>query len=152
MNQKASFFVVRKADIAKTLNTKPTDGKKLLEPLKSIAAAQALPFNVLEDKNVSNDAEVHTHESDLWFCLEGSVLFVCGGEMVAPWYGKKADGTENPNELKAKTIKGRKKTVLKPGDWLWIPAGVPHSHSAKGTARLIIVKIPCVYYAGGAVF
>jgi len=143
MNQQKSF-VVRKADIAKTLKTKPTDGKRLLEPLKSIVAAHTLPMNILEDKNVVNDAEVHTHESDLWLCLEGVVTFTCGGTMVRPWHGKRADGTENPNELKAKTIKGGKKMVLKPGDWLWIPAGVPHSHSAKGTARLVIVKIPKV--------
>lgn len=142
MNQKNNFFVVRKADIAKTLKRKPTDGKRLLEPMKTIAAAQALPFNILEDKNVSNDAEVHTHESDLWLCLEGTVMFVCGGTMFRPWYGKKADGTENPNELKARKIKGGKKIILKSGDWFWIPAGVPHSHSAKGAARLVIVKIP----------
>lgn len=143
MNQKTSF-VVRKADIAKTLKTKPANGKRLLEPLKSIAATHALPFNILEDKNVANDAEVHTREGDLWYCLEGSVTFICGGKMVAPWHGKSADGTDNPNELKARKIKGGKEMVLKPGDWLWIPAGVPHSHHTKGTARLVIIKIPKV--------
>ena len=32
--------------------------------------------------------------------------------------------------------------ILKQGDWLWIPAGEPHQHSATGTARLVIIKIP----------
>ncbi|MBI3020095.1 MAG: cupin domain-containing protein [Parcubacteria group bacterium] len=141
MNRQKSF-VVRKADIAKTLKTKPVDGKRLLEPLKAIAAAHALPFNVLEDKNVSNDAEVHKHEGDLWYCLSGEVTFIHGGEMVAPWVSKKPDGLLNENELKAKEIRGGTEVTLAPGDWLWIPAGVPHSHSAKGTARLVIVKIP----------
>lgn len=142
--RKETSFVVRKADIAKTLKTKPSDGKRLLEPMKTIASAHAVPFNVLEDKNVANDAEVHLHESDLWYCLEGSVTFVCGGTMVRPSHGKRADGTDNPSELKAKTIRGGKKMVLNQGDWLWIPAGVSHSHRTKGTARLIIIKIPKV--------
>jgi len=143
MNQQKSF-VVRKADIAKTLKTKPIDGKRLLEPMKAIAATHGLPMNILEDRNVANDAEVHTREGDLWHCLEGSVTFVCGGKMVAPWYGKKADGTENKNEIKAKKIKGGKTMILSSGDWLWIPAGVSHSHRTKGIARLVIIKIPKV--------
>ena len=132
------------ADIARTLKAKPSGGKRLLEPLKSIAAANALPFNILEDKNVSNDAEVHMHEGDLWCCLAGRVTFVCGGKMVSPWFWEKADGTKNKNEIKAKKIKGGKTMVLSPGDWLWIPAGVSHSHRTKGTARLVIIKIPKV--------
>ena len=145
MKDKQKSFVIRKTDIAKTLKTKPTDGKKLLEPFKTIAAIHTLPLNILEDKNVANDAEAHKYEGDLWQCLQGKVSFVCGGTLVRPWHGKKADGTENKNELKAKTIKGGEKMILKQGDWLWIPAGVPHSHSAKGVARLVIIKIPVPY-------
>ncbi len=124
------------------LKIAPTDGKRLLEPLKSLAALHKLPLNILEDQNVSNDAEVHAHESDLWLCLEGEITFVCGGEMIEPWFGKKADGSPNENELKAKEIRGGTEIVLKPGDWLWIPVGEPHLHHTKGVARLVIIKIP----------
>lgn len=141
MNLQKSF-VVRKTEIDKTLQAIPIDGKQLLEPLKSLAAQEKLPINILEDQNVSNDAEVHLHESDLWLCLSGEVTFVCGGEMVDPWFGKKSDGSVNENDLKAKEIRGGTEVVLKPGDWLWIPAGEPHQHGAKGTARLVIIKIP----------
>jgi len=58
------------------------------------------------------------------------------------WLSKRKDGSENPDEVRSKTISGGTTYVLKPGDWLWIPAGVPHQHSAQGTARLVIVKIP----------
>ncbi len=135
--------LVRKEDVDKTLATAPIQGKKLLEPLKSLAAASKMPLNILEDKEVlSNDAEVHTHDGDLWLCLEGEVKFTYGGEMVDPWFKKKADGSEDNREIKSKSIRGGTESVLKPGDWLWIPAGQPHQHLCEGTARLAIIKIP----------
>ncbi len=141
MNNKC--VLVRKEEIDKTLATPPVVGKKLLEPLKSFASANKLPFNILEDKEVlNNEAEIHKHEGDLWLCLEGEVNFIYDGELVEPWAKKNADDTENPNEIKAKEIKNGTEAVLKPGDWLWIPAGQPHQHNCAGTARLAIIKIP----------
>ena len=82
------------------------------------------------------------HEADLWHCLEGEVFFVCGGEMVDPWFGENADGSENKNEVTAKEIKNGTTFVLKPGDWLYIPAGVAHQHKCEKVVRLAIIKIP----------
>ena len=132
---------VSKEEINKTLANGPQDGKRLLEPLKSFAAANKLPFNILEDKNVINEAEVHRHEADLWHCLEGEVEFIYGGEMVEPWPKKNADGSIDEREWKAKEIKNGTKVVMKSGDWLYIPAGEPHQHKCVGLARLIIIKI-----------
>ncbi|MEK9186124.1 MAG: hypothetical protein AAB885_00905 [Patescibacteria group bacterium] len=141
MEQKC--VLVRKEEIDKTLAFVPTQGKKLLEPLKSLAAANKLPFNVLEDHEVlSNEAEIHQHEGDLWLCLEGEVKFIYGGELVEPWFKKLPDGTEDKREVKAKEIKGGTESILKPGDWLWIPAGQSHQHLCEKTARLVIIKIP----------
>ncbi len=133
---------VGKSLIEKTLATEAAQGKRLLEPLKTFAAEHKLPFNILEDKEVANDAEAHMHEADLWHCLEGEVKFIYGGEMVDPWFKKNADGTEDKREVKAKTIRGGEESVLQSGDWLYIPAGQPHQHICKGVARLIIIKIP----------
>lgn len=133
---------VRKEEIEATLATPAAQGKRLLEPLKSRAIAEKIPFNILEDKEVSNEAEVHRHEGDLWHCLEGEVAFVYGGRMVNPWAKKLPDGRVDDLEIKAKEISGGTEIVLKSGDWLWIPAGQPHSHRADGTARLAIIKIP----------
>ena len=137
-----SCVVVSKEQIEETLGQESLARKRLLEPLKSFAAENKLPLNILEDREVSNDAEVHAHEADLWHCLEGEVEFVYGGEMVDPWFGKNPDGSENRDEIKAKEIKGGDTLILHPGDWFFIPAGQPHSHSCKGTARLVIIKIP----------
>ncbi len=134
--------LVRKEDVEKTLSIPSEQGKRLLEPLKTFAKEHSLPLNILEDNNVENEAEIHTHEDDLWMCLEGEVTFVYGGRMVNPWFKKNADGTEDQKEMKAKEISGGKEVLLKAGDWLYIPAGEPHSHRTKGVARLVIIKIP----------
>ncbi len=119
-------------------------GKRLLEPLKGLALAENLPLNVLEDTNVSNDAEVHTHEADLWLCLSGEVTFNCGGELMNGTARVHKDGTVDEREWKAKEIRGGQEVMLHTGDWLHIPAGVPHQHRATGTAKLAIIKIPAV--------
>ena len=135
--------MVRKDIIDKTLANAPVAGKHLLEPLKSFAAANKFPVNILEDKEIANEAEIHKHEGDLWYCLEGEVEFIYGGELVEPWVKKNADGSEDPREIKAKEIKDGEREILKPGDWLWIPAGAPHQHKKlDGYARLAIIKIP----------
>lgn len=134
--------VVRKADIDRTLASVPKQGKNLLEPLKSLAIAKGLPFKILEDHETSNDAEVHKAYDDLWECLEGEATFIYGGELLDPWVKKNKDGTVNEREILAKQITGGTEVVLRPGDWLWIPAGTPHQHMCKHTVRLMMIKIP----------
>jgi mannose-6-phosphate isomerase-like protein (cupin superfamily) len=134
---------VPKEKIDETLAVAVTQGKKNLEPFKTFAKENNLPFSILEDSQITdNEAEIHKLEADLWFCMEGEVTFVVGGEMVEPWSKINADGTTNDNEIKSKQIKDGEVHVLKPGDWLWIPAGVPHQHNTESTARLVIIKIP----------
>ena len=133
---------VAKSNIDETLATLPTHGKRLLDPLKKLAHESGFPVNILEDMAVSNEAEVHRHEGDLWQCLEGEVTFVYGGEMIRPWAKKLVDGSMDDREIKAAEISDGTEILMKPGDWLWIPAGQPHSHRAEKTARLVIIKIP----------
>lgn len=143
LKHKKNAVYIAKSRIDETLAGQAAAGKKLLEPFKSFSSANGLPFNILEDHQLlENDAEVHQHEADLWFCLEGEVTFVCDGEMENLWFKKLPDGSEDRREIKAKSIRGGATYVLKPGDWLWIPAGVPHQHTCSGTARLVIIKIP----------
>jgi len=90
---------------------------------------------------MQNDAEVHKREGDLWCCISGEVVFTCGGDLVDPSPVRNLDGTENLDELKAKTIRRGTKIIMRPGDWLWIPPGQSHQHVCKRTGRLFIIKI-----------
>lgn len=145
-NNKSKCAFISKDLIDSTLSSPSADTptKKLLEPLKAFSALNKVPMNILEDVNISNEAEIHKHEADLWFCLEGEVTFIYGGEMVDPWVKKNADGSIDDREWKAKEIKGGTEVVMKPGDWLWIPAGEPHQHKTSTKARLVIIKVPKV--------
>lgn len=135
-------MVIREEEIQQTLRSIPTPGKKLLEPLKSLAEKHRLPLKILEDKEVVTEAEVHMNHGDLWYCLEGEVKFIYGGELVDPVVKKNSDSSLDHNELRAKEIRGGKGVVLKPGDWFWVPAGQPHQHGSDGLCRLVIIKIP----------
>lgn len=135
--------VIPKKIINATLAQPKIPGKHLLEPLKSLAQKEGLPFNILEDCEVkSNDAEVHEHEGDLWLCLQGEVRFVVDGEIIEPKQRVKTDGSLTPGELYAEKIRDGREVILKPGDWLWIPPGQPHQHTCPTVARLMIIKIP----------
>ncbi|MDO8634129.1 MAG: hypothetical protein Q7K34_02435 [archaeon] len=135
-------ILVKKSKIDETLARPGRSGKTLLEPFRSFALENKLPFSILEDTAVSNDAEVHMQEGDLWFCLQGRARFVCGGKLVEPQYRLNTDGSINKNELYASGIIGGTEFSLEVGDWLWIPAGKSHQHGAEATARLMIIKIP----------
>ena len=134
---------ISKSAIEEMLKAAPVKGKRNLEPLKSFAAEHGLPLNLLEDAEVlDNKAEVHLAEGDLWLGLEGETTFIVGGEMMEPYFSRGKDGAENEREIRAVEIKGGETIVLKPGDWLWIPAGEPHRHFCDKVSRLAIIKIP----------
>ncbi len=133
---------VPKGVIDETLAQSSIDGKRQLEPLKTLAKEKGLPVNILEDKNVSNDAEVHRHEDDLWICLSGEVTFTVEGKMEDPAIHVKKDGTKDDREIKAKKILNGIQHTLRQGDILYIPAGQPHTHETKSEARLYIIKLP----------
>jgi hypothetical protein len=133
---------VPRATIDESLAMPAVPGKRMLQPFFDFAVANKLPFKILEDREVSNEAEIHVTEGDLWLCLEGEVTFICGGEMVNPKMRQAPDGTPNENEWYAEAISGGRESAMKAGDWLWIPPGQPHQHVCKTQARLVIIKLP----------
>ena len=141
MTAKSDQFVhVSKVDIDRVLDISPLVGKRMIPPFDNF---KERPFGIVEDHEFNKGGpEVHTHEEDLWIGLEGEAIFTVGGDLVDPYFYKSSDGIENRNEIKGKDIVGGKRIVIGPGDVLWIPAGMPHMHTAAGTARLIIYKSP----------
>ena len=88
-------------------------------------------------RTVAASSEVHTNFTDIWFVLEGTGTLVTGGTMV--------EGVENPvGEIRGKSIKGGNVRRVRGGDFLVMPAGVPHWISEiQGKELLyIVVKMP----------
>ena len=133
------WAVIRGQEIKEILKIPPTKGKRQLEPLKSRLIAGEIPFGVMEDSEVTEtESEIHKHEGDLWFCLEGETEFICGGKLTNSQVRDNSGG----KELYGTDIEGGEKVILFRGDGFWIPAGVPHLHRSSETARLVIVKVP----------
>src|SRR6266700_3520866 len=65
------------------------------------------------------EVEVHDHDTDIFYVLEGSATFVTGGKALEA----KRAGT---GETRAKEIIGGEERHLTKGDIIVIPTGVPH--------------------------
>jgi len=63
--------------------------------------------------------EVHEKDADIIYVLEGSAVFVTGGEIVG---GK----TVAPGEIRGTEVKGGETRTIRQGDVIIVPAGTPH--------------------------
>jgi len=64
-------------------------------------------------------SEVHEHETDIIYVLEGTATFVTGGKVV--------DGQMiSPGEIRGASIEGGETRKLVKGDLVIVPQGVPH--------------------------
>lgn len=78
-------------------------------------------------------AEVHKHLVDMWYVIEGEGTLVTGGSLSA------ATETE-PDEFRGPTIVGGEERHIAKGDFVRIPAGVPHWISKiEGTEIIYLV-------------
>lgn len=64
-------------------------------------------------------AEIHLTDADIFYVLEGSAIFVTGGELIEP-------RTAAAGEVRGTGIRGGTERTLARGDVITIPAGVPH--------------------------
>ena len=65
---------------------------------------------------------LHGKKSDFMVIQDGEGTFQSGGELVNP----KAGG-EDPGDMSGDSIRGGVSRVLKPGDVVFVPAGLPHA-------------------------
>jgi mannose-6-phosphate isomerase-like protein (cupin superfamily) len=65
-------------------------------------------------------ALVHGKKTDVWVVREGEGTLVTGGELVDP-----RKGTEE-GDASGRSIRGGVERIIKTGDVIFIPAGVPH--------------------------
>jgi len=107
---------------------------------KSVAAAFVKGQPLLENseykihashRDAAGKAEVHEHETDIIYVLEGTATFVTGGKVL----GGEMTG---PGEIRGAGIEGGETRKLVKGDVVVVPQGVPHWFKE--------VKAPFNYY------
>jgi uncharacterized protein len=83
-----------------------------------LAAGQDSSASVLR-RTSAGQAEIHVKETDIFYVVDGAATFVTGGKIL----GAKES---RPNQLLGTGIEGGQVHQLKKGDFITIPAGVPH--------------------------
>ncbi|OHB10902.1 MAG: hypothetical protein A3G05_02170 [Candidatus Zambryskibacteria bacterium RIFCSPLOWO2_12_FULL_45_14] len=109
-------------------------GSRVVEESKRLYE-DGFPVRFIQNYNVTYRlAEVHIHEDDIFLCMDGSVHFILGGQLVNPW-------TKDGLTFLADSINGGEEVVLNKGDWLHIPAGQAHQHLTPRLCHLMVVKV-----------
>lgn len=74
---------------------------------------------ILLRRTLPGKAEVHENQADVWYVIDGGCDFVTGGTVVG-------GAPESPGEIRGKSISGGEEQHLAKGDFIHVPAGVPH--------------------------
>jgi mannose-6-phosphate isomerase-like protein (cupin superfamily) len=93
-------------------------------PLASVPVFKMGPFNVNVEHRLgapanAQQASVHGTEAELFYMIDGTATLVTGGSLI--------DGMQTaPNEQRGKGIQNGKEQKMSKGDFMMVPAGVPH--------------------------
>ena len=97
---------------------------------KELAADKKTTHRYFGEKNYNMEVRrlvgaqpilVHAKKSDFMLIQDGEGTYVSGGELV----NGKAGG-EDAGDLRGDSIRGGVTRVVKPGDVMFVPAGIPH--------------------------
>ena len=87
---------------------------------KGIPLTEAPEYKVHASRRAEpGEAEVHLHETDVFYVLSGRATLVSGGALVQP-------KTVAPGEIRALSVEGGNSLDLAPGDVVIVPKGIPH--------------------------
>lgn len=103
---------------------------------KGMSLAQNTSFKISTSRRTGPGiVEVHEHDTDIFYVLEGQATFVTGGQVVEP----KPSG---PAEIRGKEITGGTPRNLVKGDIIVVPSGVAHwFKDVKGPFVYLVVKV-----------
>ena len=92
-------------------------------PLASVPVFKMGPFNVNVEHRLGSPAapqaaSVHDKDAELFYMIDGTATLVTGGKLV--------EGTKDGDNWRGKAIEGGKAQKMSKGDFLLVPAGVPH--------------------------
>ena len=89
--------------------------------------------NVAHRAPVPNIANVHEAQAELFIIMEGTATMVTGGKLVEP--------TRDGTNLTGKSIEGGTPQKLSKGDFLIVPAGVPHWFSSIAPGGITVTQL-----------
>jgi mannose-6-phosphate isomerase-like protein (cupin superfamily) len=103
------------ADLAAALSKLGTD-----RPASSVRVFTMAPYRVAVEHLTGQPqiAAIHEAEAELFYVISGSATIVTGGELVEP--------TRNGTNLLSKGITGGTAQKISPGDFVFVPPGLPH--------------------------
>jgi mannose-6-phosphate isomerase-like protein (cupin superfamily) len=102
--------------VAKAKSDRKVDQPMLVQRVVGLAP----PYTVnLEYRPGVGPASVHEREAELFYVLEGTATAVTGGKLVN-------ERRTNPENLSGTAIDGGTSQHMSKGDFLLVPAGVPH--------------------------
>jgi len=92
-------------------------------PLAAVPVYKIGPFNVNVEHRLgapaaAQQASVHSKDAELFYMIDGTATLVTGGELTEP--------TANGVDQRGSGIKGGKAQKMSKGDFMLVPAGVPH--------------------------
>ncbi|MGE5219455.1 MAG: heme-binding protein [Chloroflexota bacterium] len=113
-------------------------------PAKQVAQAFVKGMPLVRGANYKIDAshrdapgvvEVHTHDTDLIYMLDGTATLVTGGTVID-------DKTIEPEEIRGLESKGGESHIISKGDVVVIPNGTPHwFKEVNGPINYYVVKV-----------
>jgi len=94
-----------------------TDGKRS----QSLTVLQGGHYSInIVHRRGDERPQWHKEDTDFYIIQEGTATIITGGELVGP-FDEASDG-----DMRGTAIKGGVSRVVKPGDLVFIPPGVPH--------------------------
>ena len=105
------------ADITAAVAKLPKD------PLASVPVFKMGPYNVNVEHRLGSPAaaqagSIHDKDAELFVMLEGTATLVTGGKLI--------DAVHMGDNWRGKGIEGGKSQKMSKGDFMLVPAGVPH--------------------------
>jgi len=105
------------ADVAAAVSKLPKN------PLASVPVFKIGPFNVNVEHRLgapaaAQAASVHDKDAELFYMIDGTATLVTGGTLV--------EGTKDGDNWRGKSIQGGTSQKMSKGDFMLVPAGVPH--------------------------
>ena len=90
---------------------------------------------LVEIADATPPPEMHAAETDIYIALQGSAQLTVDGQLKDP-------REKSPGQFIGSEILGGRTLTIRPGDVVYIPAGVPHQVDTQGTRyKQFVVKI-----------